>query len=147
MVHALEMTRDLLKRDGLLIDIHPTGRPPRVEVHVGEEIHLAGHLEETNGFLEYFQADDALKEVTGRGLFELERQGLFTFLLHAPTITALVDHLAAEWLDAVLPEETIARAAELLGEPGEGAAGHSGDRPEIVVREIIHIARFRSSGR
>ncbi len=139
MVHALEITRGLLKRDGLLIDIHPSGKPPRVEAHVGGEVHLAGHSDETGNFVEYFEASDALKDVTGRGLFRLEREGLFTFMVHAPTIMALADHLEAEWSDAVLPEKTFERAAELLGEPGEGK--------KIVLREIIRIARFRPSGR
>jgi hypothetical protein len=139
MVHALEIARALLKPDGLLIDIHPNGTPPPIEVHVGGEVQLAGYLEETNDFVEYFQADDAMRDVTGRGLFKLEREGLFTFMLHAPTIMALADHLEAEWSDAVLREDTIERAAELMGEPGKGK--------EIVLRESIRIARFRSSGR
>jgi hypothetical protein len=140
MVHALEIAHSLLKKDGLLIDIHPTGQPPQVEAHVGEEIHLAGHLQEKGNFLEKnILASDALKAVTGRGLFGLERDGLFTFLTHAPTITTLADHLASEWTDAVLDEEPIERAAGLMGEPGA-------DR-EIVLREIVHIARFRVSGR
>jgi hypothetical protein len=139
MVHALEITRGLLKPGGLLIDIHPTGRPPRVEAHVDGEVYPAGHVDETGNFVEYFEASDALKNVTGRGLFELEREGLFTFLLHAPTIKALVDYIAAEWSDSELDEETIERAAEMMGEPGEGAGG----RREIILREIVHIARFR----
>jgi hypothetical protein len=139
MVHALEITHSLLKTDGLLIDIHPNGKPPLIETHVGGEVLLAGYLEETDDFVEYFEADDALTDVTGRELFELEREGLFTFLLHAPTIMALADYLKAEWSDSVLHEETIERAAELMGEPGEGR--------EIVLRESVRIARFRSSGR
>ena len=51
----------------------------------------------------------------------------------------IVDHLAAEWSDTTLPEETFEQAAALIGEPGEGK--------RIVLREIVHIARFRSSGR
>ncbi len=139
MVHALEITHGLLKAGGLLIDIHPNGEPPLIEAHVGGEVRLAGHLEETDGFEEYFQADDALADVTGRGLFALEREELFTFMLHTSTIKALVDFLEAEWSDSVLHEETIERAAELMGEPGE-------DR-EIVLRERVRIARFRASGK
>jgi len=56
---------------------------------------------------------------------------------------AIVDRLAVEWSDTTLPEETFEQAAALLSEPGEGA----GDRREIVLREIVHISRFRSSGR
>jgi hypothetical protein len=40
MVHALEIIHSLLKPDSLLIDIHPTGQHPRVEVHAGGEIQL-----------------------------------------------------------------------------------------------------------
>ena len=138
-MHALEITRDLLKTDGLLIDIHPNGKPPLIEAHVDGEVLLVGHLEETDDFVEYFEADDALTDVTGRGLFELEREGLFTFMLHVPTIMALADYLEAEWSDAVLPEETVKRATELMGDPGDGR--------EIVLRESVRIARFRSSGR
>lgn len=139
MVHALEITHGLLKPEGLLIDIHPTGQPPQIEAHVGGEIFLAGHLDETDDFVEYFQADDALAAMTKRGLFELELEGGFTNLLHAPTIMALADFLAAEWSDAVLAGETIERAADLMGQPGN-------DR-EIVLRESVKIARFRSTGR
>jgi hypothetical protein len=139
MVHALEITRNLLKPDGLLIDIHPTGDPPLTEVHVDGEVRLAGYLEETDNFVEYLEADDALTNVTRRGLFELEREGLFSFMTHAPTIEALVDFLEEEWSDSVLQKETITRAAELMGEPKQGR--------EIVLRESARIARFRASRR
>jgi hypothetical protein len=137
MVHALEITHGLLKEGGLLIDIHPTGDPPRIEAHVGGEVRLAGHLDETDGFVEYFNADDALVEVIRRGLFVFEREGLFTFKTHAPTIKELVEFIKAEWSDSVVHEETIERAAKLMGEPGE-------DR-EIVLREKARIARFRAN--
>ncbi len=136
-MHALEITHGLLKAGGLLLDIHPTGEPPRIEAHLGEKVRVAGYLDETDGFVEYFQADDALADVTGRGLFALEREGLFTFMLHTSTIKALADYLENEWSDSVLHEETIERAAELMGEPGE-------DR-EIVMSERTRIARFRAS--
>ena len=139
MVHALETAHSLLKADGLLIDIHPNGEPPLVEVHADGKVQLAGYLDETDDFVEYFEADDALAEVTGRGLFELEREGLFTFMQHAVTIKDLADFLAAEWSDAVLHAETIERVVELMGIPGEGK--------EIVLRETIRIARFRASER
>jgi hypothetical protein len=139
MVHALEITHSLLKKDGLLIDLHPSGKPPPVEVHGGGEVLLVGHVQETDDFVEYFQVDDALAEVTTRGLFELERTELFPFMLHAPTVKAMADHIEAEWSDAILTEEVIARAEALLAEPGEGK--------EIVIREIVRISRYRANGR
>ena len=139
MVHALETVHGLLKKDGLLIDIHPNGTPPPVEVHLDGEVLLAGHVEETGGPTDYFAADAALADVTTRGLFELEREELFPFMTHAPTIMALTGYLAADWSDAVLPEAVIERLEALMRAPG-------GDR-EIVVREIIRFSRFRASGR
>jgi len=139
MVHALEITRGLLKKDGLLIDIHPSGEPPLIEAHVGGEVRIAGHLEETDDFVEYFEADKALLDVAARGLFTLEREGLFTFKVHAVTIEALAKYLDAEWSDAVLREEVVERASELMGEPGEDN--------KIILRETIRIARFRASGK
>jgi hypothetical protein len=139
MVHALETTRSLLRNGGLLIDLHPSGQPPQVEVYVHGKMILAGHVQETDDFVEYFQADDALADVTARGLFELERMELFPFLLHAPTVTAMADHIEAEWSDAVLTEKVIERTTALMGEPGEGK--------EIVIRELIRISRYRASGR
>jgi len=137
MVHALEITHGLLKPGGLLIDIHPTGEQPRVEAHVDGEVYLAGYLDELDDFEEYFKADEALAQVTRRGLFLMEREGSFTFLYHAATITELADFIAAEWPDSVLHEETIEQARGLMGEPADGR--------EIVVREHVRIARFRAN--
>jgi hypothetical protein len=138
MVHALEIAHSLLKPGGLLIDIHPNGDPPPVEVHMGSKVLLAGHLQETDDFVEYFQADDALAQVTARGLFELEREASFPFMVHALTTQALTDFLANEWSDAILSETVSERLAALMTEPVEGK--------EIVVREIIRIARYRKGG-
>ena len=68
MVHALEIVHDLLKPGGVLVDIHPNGDPPPIEVNVGGDVMLAGYLDETDDFEEYFKADEALAEVTGTGL-------------------------------------------------------------------------------
>lgn len=139
MVHALEIVHGLLKPGGVLIDIHPNGEPPPIEVHVGGEVMLAGYVDETDDFEEYFEADKALAEVTARGLFVLEREGLFTFKTHAASITELADFLEAEWTDSVVHEETIARAKALMGEPGESK--------EITLRENVRIARYRAIAR
>ena len=138
-MHALEIAHSLLKRDGLLIDIHPSGQRPQFEVHVKGRVLLAGHVEETDDFVEYFEADNALADMVARGLFVLEETTLFPFLLHAPSIEAIVDFLQEEWSDAILSEAVIERATALLGEPGEGK--------EIVVREIARISRYRPRGR
>ena len=139
MVHALEIAHSLLKKDGLLIDIHPSGRPPKVEVHLDGEVFLAGHVQETDNFVEYFQADEALAKVTGIGLIELEREGQFDFLMHAPTMEDILKYIETEWSDAVLSQEVIRKTKTLLGAPRDGK--------EVVVREIVRIGRYRAIGR
>lgn len=135
-MHALEIVHGLLKPGGVLIDIHPNGDPPPIEVHMGGEVMLAGYLDETDDFEEYFKADEALSKVTTRGLFHLEREGLFTFMTHAATITELTEFLLAEYSDSVVHEETIERAKDLMGKAGDGK--------EVVLRESVRIARFQA---
>lgn len=139
MVHALEQTHGLLKKGGLLIDIHPSGKPPPIEVHVDGEVLLAGYLEEKGGFVEYLEADAALVSVTRRGLFELEREGMFPFKTHASSVVALTDYFEAQWSDAVLPEDVMGRLVALMAK--------SGRAKEVVVREDVRIARYRSRDR
>lgn len=135
MVHALEITHRLLNMSGLLIDIHPTSQPPRVEVHRDGGVQLAGYVDDRDDFVDYIHADRALLEAEARGLFRLERQKYFPFLHHADTLTEMTDYIAAEWTSAILPEETLARAERLMGQPRPGV--------EIVIREPIRITRYQ----
>jgi hypothetical protein len=136
MVHALEITHSLLNVSGLLIDIHPTSQPPRVEIHRDGEIQLAGYVDDRDNFVDYIQADRALLEAEARRLFRLERQKFFPFLYHADTISEMTDYLTAEWSSAILPQETLARAQQLIGPPGHGV--------KIIIREPIRITRFQA---
>ena len=136
MVHALEITHSLLKSGGLLIDIHPTSQPPRVEVHRDGGVQLAGYVDDRDDFIDYIQADRALLEAEARRLFFLERQKYFPFLHHAATLTEMTDYITSEWTSAILPQETLARAEQLMGQPRPGV--------EIVIRELIRITRFRA---
>ena len=135
MVHALEKVHDLLVPDGLLIDIRPTGDPPPFEVHIDGQIAHAGWLQETDDFVEYFQARDALDETIRRGLFVLEREDIFTFFTYGSTVIELRDYLLANWSDAIIDDETVRQAEELFDAPGQSK--------KAVLHEQAHIARLR----
>lgn len=135
MVHALEKVHRLLRPDGVLIDIHPDGAPPPIDVLINGHATRAGYLQERDGFVEYFQADDALDEIVRRGLFMLERTEIFDFITHADTIAELSDYLTAEWSDAVLPEAVIQRADKLLSAPGK--------QKQVILCETVRITRLR----
>lgn len=138
-MHALELLHDLLNPDGRLIDIHPTPQPPVLEVQRGGQRYFAGWLQETDNFIEHIQADEAIEQVLARGLFEIESQGQFLFVVHTAGLDELLAYFAADWQDALIDAHTRARIGELyrsLSAPGQEA-------PELLLNEWVHIARLR----
>ena len=138
MVHALEKIHQCLKPDGRLIDIHPSGAPPTIEVRVGEQITPVGEMKEMDDFVEYGQASDALANAIERGLFAVEHAGTFEFTTRAGSVAELRDYLAKEWKDAILEESVEARAEAFLC-----AQTHDS---ELIVREQVLITRLRRLG-
>lgn len=137
-MHALEIVHSLLELGGILIDLHPTGEPPPVELHAGPRVVRAGLLQEADGFVEYFQADSALAEAVRRGLFAVEKEGAFEFLTHADALADLLAYFADKYTDAVLDEATLQRVEAFLR-----AAQRE---KEVVIRETIRIVRLRRLG-
>jgi hypothetical protein len=135
MVHALEKVHRLLRPGGILIDIHPDGAPPPIDVLIDGHATRVGYLQESSGFVEYYQADDALAEIVRRGLFVLERAETFDFFTHVDTIAELSDYLAAEWSGAILPEAVTWRADKLLSAPGK--------QKQVILCEVVRITRLR----
>lgn len=134
MVHALEIIHRWLKPDGRLIDIHPTGEPPLIEVyHKGTAI-LVGHLQETDDFIEYAQANEALEHVVEKGLFRLERRETFSFATYAEDVSELVRYLSEEWSDGYLLPETIQEAGQLL----KDANGEA----ELRLSEQVYLGNY-----
>jgi hypothetical protein len=135
MVHALEKISQLLKSDGILLDIHPTNEPAAMAVRLREQLIPAGWLTESDDYVEYEWADEALQRMVDDRHFALERVGTFEFVWHADTLNELRDYLAEEWKDAIIDEMTAGRIEELLKLPVHDK--------EILVSEAIRIARFR----
>ena len=139
MVHALEKIHQLLKPEGRLIDIHPSGERPSIEVRRGSqasaEATVVGWLQETGDFIEYAQAGAALAQAVERGWFAMERKGAFEFVTCASSVVELREYLAQEWQDAVIEDDVAAQAEEQLIALGGEA--------ELIVRERVLIARLR----
>jgi hypothetical protein len=135
MVHALEILHQLLKAGGMLIDIHPSSEPPLIYVrHPGGDI-FVGKLQETDDFIEYIQANQALEEATLRQWFTLEEQNEFTFTIHAGDLDEMIGFLAYEWKDAILPADAASKIQAIYQE--------SRLEKEIIINERILIARYR----
>ena len=135
MVHALEQIHFLLKPEGVLIDIHPIGEPPPIEVRLGADIHTVGWVREGDDYCEYVAATGALETAVSRNLYTWQKQGTFTYTVYADTILSLRDHLAETWTDAIIDEDVIRRTQDLMQilEPDK----------EVILREIIKIARLK----
>ena len=131
MVHALHQIYDHLKPGCYLIDIHPSGDPPPIDVRLGQQVHRVGWINEEDDYIEYTQADEALAEAVRRGWYKVNQAERFAFTTYADTMAELLAHLANTWPDARVAERTSQQVCDLLNsiEP---------DR-EIIVREWIKI--------
>jgi len=138
MVHALEKVHELLKPEGILLDIHPTDEPATLVVRLREQRLPAGWVSESDDYVEYEWADEAVTRVVNDGLFVLERRGTFEFVWHADSMVDLRAYLAEDWKDAIIDDVTAMRIEELLKLPVQDK--------EILLTEKIRIARYRCVG-
>jgi len=131
MVHALEIAHNLLKPGGVLVDIHPLGEPPAIQVRLEEKTIQVGWLQETDNFIEYPQATNAVAQAVSKGWFALDQQCEFIFITHAISWEELQSYLRTKWKDAILPEDAAIRVEKLLEDFGVGS--------EVVLEERIGV--------
>lgn len=131
MVHALELIWQRLKPGGLLIDIHPSGEPPPIDVRLGDMFHRVGWVAEADDYVEYIQSDEALAQAVTRGWYALRQAERFAFTTYADTTCDLLTHLKTAWEEAIIAERVIQQADDLLNsvEPER----------EIILQEWIKI--------
>ncbi|MBC8335075.1 MAG: hypothetical protein ISR59_00525 [Anaerolineales bacterium] len=134
MVHALREIRNLLKPDGALIDIRPDGELNEFIRPLGEDEHLIGYLHETDDYIEYRQAEAAVREVVAAGLFRIEKAGKFTFNVYADSFDELKIFLDENWSDSLIKGDVIAEAQRLDDAHGVG---------KVILREQPRIALLK----
>jgi hypothetical protein len=134
MVYALETVHSLIKPGGLLIDIHPGLEKAWVEVRANGKDYFLDVVEETDDYVEYQQASDALAQVVDRRLFSFEEAGKFLFFIHAESMEEMREFLAENWKDSVINESVDGKARDYLSKAVESF--------EILVREEILITRY-----
>lgn len=135
MVHALEQIHQLLQPNGRLLDIHPFGQPPPIEVWLDGEVFQAGWLQESDEYIEYEQANQAVAEVVKRGLFAVEERSRFAFEIHALSLTTLQAFLAENWKDAIIEEQVAGQIEAYMASIAQ--------KKVIVIREVIQASRLR----
>ena len=118
MVHALEQIHDLLKDRGFLIDIHPSGEKVKFLCELNGQEQFIGYLEESDDYIEYRQADDAIQKAISKGLFKPVKAGAFEFFTYADSFGEMKAFLEEHWSDAVISEDVILRAGKMESEHG-----------------------------
>ena len=118
MVHALEQIHSLLKSGGYQIDIHPNGELVEFYYQLDKREYFLGYMQESDDYIEYRQADEAVQVALDRGLFQLETTCEFEFRTYADSFDELKTFLDSNWSDAVITQDVIVRAGELESEYG-----------------------------
>jgi hypothetical protein len=134
MVHALEQIHDLLKPGGYLINIQPNGELVEFILPLEEGEIFIGHMQETDDYIEYHQANDALESVVAAGLFQVVESGEFEFLTHADSFDELKTHLEENWSDAVITDDVIANVRRVEKEHG---------KRKTLLRERVRIGLLK----
>ena len=135
MVHALRTVHGLLRPGGVLLDIRPLDERAEFLVIDGGDDRLAGVMQETDEGIEYPQAEAAMRDAIGEGLFVLEAERAFPFIHHARTFPELRAYLEDIWSDAVMGPGLEREAGRLLEAAGPGA--------EMALRETGWMRRLR----
>jgi hypothetical protein len=136
MVHALEQIHALLVPAGLLIDIHPNGEPVAFILSLNERNEFIGYMQESDDYIEYRQADEAIAAVLDNGLFGLGTSEEFEFRTYADAFEELNGFLDENWSDAVIPDEVFASAKRLEREYG---------KRKVFLREKAKIALLKAN--
>jgi predicted SAM-dependent methyltransferase len=135
MVHALEQIHDLLKPEGYLIDIHPNGEMVEFIYQIEDNEQFIGYMQETDDYIEYRQADEAIQTVIAKELFQVVKTGEFEFRTYADSFDELEAFLDENWSDAVVGKDVIANAVELEKEHGKRG---------VFLREQTRIGLFKN---
>ena len=136
MVHALREIRNLLKPNGALIDIRPNGELNEFIRPLGDDEHLIGYLHETDDYIEYMQAEAAVREVVTARLFQIKKAGEFTFQVHADSFDELKIFIDENWSDSLIEGDVIAEAIQLDNEYGVGKVLLRGQTRIVLLKPI-----------
>ena len=135
MVHALHEIWRVLQPGGCLIDLRPLHTSPPLEIVSGQEMLVAGQIDESGGVSKDTASNEALEQTVQAQWFRRERDAWFDFATYWDTPDALKAHAEERWNTTRLPEETLAEARRLT-------AASSVDT-KVRIRYKMTISRLR----
>ena len=137
MVHALIVTRGLLRPDGILVDLRTDRfaairtRHDQVFCLTRDRRRYAGSLEIRRSLADFRSADRAIREVVRRGLFRLDAVEVFEHLAYLDS-PAHLERAVARHRYARLPNPTRRRLRALWRR-------HPGAQILVVARERMNV--------
>lgn len=123
---------------GWLLDVRPLSANAPLEVVAGNQVWLAGRVDESAGLPDDHAANESLRTTVREGWFVREHQARFDYAWYWDTLDELQTHIAEKWSNSVqLPAAVGAEAARLLVAGGTGA--------RVRLRLTVTMARYRKS--
>ena len=139
MVHALERIHHRLAPTGRLINLHPFAEAAVIEIHQGGSITFSNPVP-AYAVEDIQQAEKALAQAVGQGLFAVERERHFEFRTYASSVAELVGYLAEQEYRTDRPQdEGIAAQYEEMAAEVEQLMQAAGEGAEVVFYERAHI--------
>jgi len=132
-VNALSRMHRCMKKDGVLLDVHPQPENSHIEIWQNGRINLLGEIDQSEDHAEIEAARVHLDSFRNGGLFVEEQLGFFELLEHHPT----VEHWQDNWADngyRLLAEPSLLESAKQLLKSGGG---------ELVVREPVRATALQ----
>jgi len=131
MVDALRRAHDIVRADGLVVDVHPTAEAALVEV--GTE--TTGHVDAGDAPQRHAAADAAARTVVHDAWFAIDAVAAFNFYTYGDTIEELQDYIVANWRSARFSDQTMARTRRAL------SLTSAGTRPRVLERARVMTLR------
>jgi phosphoribosylformylglycinamidine (FGAM) synthase PurS component len=135
MVHTLHEIHRVLKPDGTLLDLRPDYGNRSVAVTLPYADLFVGEIDSSMFDPDKLAADKALQQTIHDGLFVLEHQEAFDFVVDMDTVDDLRE-FAESFDQSILSDAVIEQVESLLADEDPDAVG-------IRVRRPMHVARYR----
>lgn len=118
MVHVLRQLHKTLRPRGVLLDVHPLPRHPRVEIWRSGRRTSLGHLDDTLGIHQIRAARARLAAIVREVLFQVGARRWFDWRVHYSSVEAWLRRREERNSTSVIPTGLLPRVRREMRTPG-----------------------------